>query len=136
VSGRSLENYTPEERGKLLDWIDQAEDILAAKKAELRSIIEADPEAVTGWKLKDGRKIRKVTNTGAAWSAIENSFGLTLDEFLSFCEVSPAKLEEFVYDDIKASGNKETRKQVKESVEAALGDLVEVKQAQQSLVKI
>lgn len=132
----SLDVLTPKERGELLDWMDWATGVMSEKKAAIKAMIEADPASVEGWMLKDGRRLRTVTNAGAALTAIQASFGLTLDEFLSSCAVSTSKLEEFVYQDIKANGHKETRKQVKENVEVALGDLVEVKAAEKSLVKI
>jgi hypothetical protein len=134
ASGASLELMTPKERGELLDLIVWGEDKLAAKKAVLRSLLEADSSAVEGWSLKSGKNRRTISNTNAAFESLKEFF--TEQEFLALCEITPAKLESFVYDFLKDSQiGKPTRDKAKEIVAKSLGDLVETKQNKASLAK-
>lgn len=126
----SLESLSTGQRGHLLDQIIWAEDILAAKKAELRSMLESDPAAVEGWMLKPGKNRRTISNVNAAYDAFKGQ--MTLQEFIALCQLSPAKIEEFLYQQDKKN---HTRKEVEARVAIALGDLVETKPDKPSLSK-
>lgn len=127
----SLESLSAGQRGHLLDQIVWAEDILAAKKAGLRSMLESDPDSVSGWMLKPGKNRRTISNVNAAYDAFKGQ--MTLQEFIALCQLSPAKIEEFLYQQDKKN---HTRKEVEAGVETTLGDLVETKQDRDSLAKI
>lgn len=92
---------------RVLDSIETAETALKAIKASYRALIEHEPDAVPGWYLKAGNKVREITDIKGAYE-IANSVDVTFDEFLRCVELKVGMLEAQVANDAGLSGKRAT----------------------------
>jgi Protein of unknown function (DUF2800) len=77
---------------QLLDAIKLAQDWLDAIWKRYKTIVAEQPDAIPGWYLKDGRKVRKIADLSKAL-AIAEGF-MTREEFFKAANVSVTALEE------------------------------------------
>jgi hypothetical protein len=87
---------TGEQGSRFLDSVKAAETILEALKKAYREILLADPDALPGWYMKQGKKVRQITDVLAAWDIACPNMGL--EAFMRTLSVSVTALE-------KAYGN-------------------------------
>lgn len=103
-----------------------AEQVLGARidaiRDRARDLLAADPEAVPGWELRNGRTTRSVPNTGAAFEQLAAVGLIDAGAMLSATKVSVPALEKAA---AKHAGI--TQKDAKHRVADALGDLLETK---------
>ena len=130
LESRQLSQYTPDERGLMLDWIVQAESVLERKKAELRGMIESDPESVTGWKLQPGNEVREIVHKGPLFFAFKESLGMDMNTFMRACKVSLTELKRIHKERSILKG-----KEAEAQFDALLEPFVEIKQNRPSLKK-
>jgi hypothetical protein len=87
---------------------------------------------IPGWRIKDGNKQRALTGLSMAFARCQE-LNISADEFVGCCEASLPDLEKLAEEKSKAAGG--TKKAGKESLLAALADLIEVKPGQPKLVE-
>ena len=118
----------------LLELAAVAEKALAKRivaiKARARELIEANPNAIDGWELKDGRTTRTVGEAGPAFEALANAGLIDAKGMLAATKVSLPTLEKQVaqFAELKS-------KDAKAQVADVLGDQIETKTGTQMLAK-
>jgi hypothetical protein len=80
-----------------------ARPIIERLLARYKELLEADPDALPGYHLKDGKQVREIPDILGAWEVAKTVDGFELDQFLSATKISVTKLE-------KALGNVISRK--------------------------
>jgi Protein of unknown function (DUF2800) len=106
---------------------------LEQRYEEAKKILGAIPEAIPGWTLKDGNKVRRVTDLPAAWVALQGM--ITAKEFSDACTVALGTLEEAYWRKKQASGNAITQKEATAAINVALHGIIELKQNAPSVTK-
>jgi Protein of unknown function (DUF2800) len=82
-----------EKGSRLLDSIMTAESVLKALKGAYKRELEFASDCLPGWRLKNGKQVRQITDIEAAMElAVQDGF--TLKEFLSCAELSIGRLEQ------------------------------------------
>lgn len=88
-----VSRWTPEQRGSFMNKYGIAHDWLEACRDEMKKVLAADPNGVTGWGLKDGANnvsIIKPETIFARFSAL----GGTQEQFMKVINVVKGRLEE------------------------------------------
>lgn len=99
---RSLDSYTPDERGQMLQWIEYAEDLLDARKKELHRMVKEQPGSVTGYTIKPGNEVRKLEDSAQLYHALKAAVemygsqrAVFINDFLKICKVGVGDAEKF-----------------------------------------
>ena len=80
---------------RMLASIEQAQTFLRALKASYKALITASPDAVPGWYLKEGKRVREIENIAKAYE-IARELGVSLAEFISAAKLSLGALSDIV----------------------------------------
>jgi uncharacterized protein DUF2800 len=110
------------EGARILDNVNTAVKVLYALKSAYKGIIEADSEAVPGWRLRPGKKIRQIVPDQAFWATINHS-GFRDIVMTSCVEVSVSKLE-----DLLAGKEHPSPKAKRELFDQIFGSFVTIRQ--------
>ena len=78
------------EGARMLASIEQAQTFLRALKASYKALLTHEPDAVPGWYLKEGKKIRAITDIAKAFELAHDQ--MSLSEFLGATELQITKL--------------------------------------------
>jgi hypothetical protein len=92
----SARDWTPAQRGLFLEREKEARDWLEARKAEIRAMLEATPEAVPGYRLRPGRTLETITDAQEVFKRFGGLWGGTVDAFLKCIKVGKTALKEEV----------------------------------------
>jgi uncharacterized protein DUF2800 len=84
------------EGARVLDSVETAETVLKALKASYKALIETDPNAVPGWYMKEGNKVREIGDVLGALKIAETTIGLIPEELLGCTKLNVGALEELV----------------------------------------
>lgn len=121
--------WSPEERsifltraGVIEKWIDNC-------KLELKKMLKADPESIPGYELKPGAMKGMIINPQAVFDNF-SKVGGTLDSFLKCVSVTKSALEVEVRTVTKAKGKK-----LEDAVNAVIGENIQKKQNEPSIVR-
>ena len=98
-------------------------------KQHAKALLEADPDCVPGWRLKEGANKRSITDPQSAFRLLADV--LSPGEFAGACSVAIGKLETAYR---KATGLK--AKEAKQAFEKALGEQITVKQTAPQLERV
>lgn len=93
---RSARDWTPAQRVIFLEREKDARDWLEARKAEIRALLEAAPEAVPGYCVRPGRSIETITDPREVMQRFCGQWGGTLEAFLKCIKVGKTALKEEV----------------------------------------
>jgi hypothetical protein len=80
-----------EQGARFLDSVKTAETILEALKAAYREILLADPHALPGWYMKEGKRVREISNVLKAWDVAAPH--MSLEAFMAATKLSVTALE-------------------------------------------
>jgi hypothetical protein len=80
-----------EQGSRFLDSVKTAETILEALKKAYRQILLADPQALPGWYMRQGKKVRQITDVLAAWDIAAPY--MSLEAFMGATKLSVTELE-------------------------------------------
>ena len=80
-----------EQGSRFLDSVKTAETILEALKKAYREILIRDPQALPGWYMKEGKKVREISDVLKAWE-LASEF-MSLEQFIAATKVSVKELE-------------------------------------------
>jgi Protein of unknown function (DUF2800) len=81
-----------EKGSRMLDNIRTAEPLLAALKSAYKRELERDPDCLPGWRLRPGKKVRKISRVASAFEYVAAA-GLGTSEFFQATELHVSKLE-------------------------------------------
>jgi hypothetical protein len=121
--------WSPAERTVFLDRAGVIEKWIDNCKMELKKMLKADPEAVPGYELKPGATKGTIINPQAVFDNF-SKVGGTLDQFMKCVSVTKSALEVEVRTVTKAKGKK-----LEDAVDAIIGENVQKKQNEPSIVK-
>ena len=76
---------------RFLDSVKTAETVLAALKSAYRQILLESPDAVPGWYMKEGKKVRQIGGVLATWELASQY--MPLSQFLAASHVSVIELQ-------------------------------------------
>jgi len=120
----------PARFAQLLDYIGVAKKMIPAIEAKPRAALEANPDAIEGYTLKNGVRRRDVKDIEGAFNALKADGLIDEVSFMGACKVSLTSLEGKVRD---AKGM--SKSAAKESIARSLGDLVNESEGQPRLQK-
>lgn len=96
-----LEDMSPSDRAGVMSKLKEAKDKTVAaydsRAAEARELLQKDTAAITGWKVKSGRSISRVSSTSKAF-AVARKAGVSTEEFLKSCSVTTGRYKKLVGD--------------------------------------
>jgi len=78
---------------QVLDWITAAEPILRALKERYKVLLQSDPDSIPNWYIKDGKKVREITDIRAAYETSAQA-GISLEDFLASTALKITALQE------------------------------------------
>ena len=79
-----------EKGSRIIDNIKTSKTILAALEERYKEILASEPDSIPGWRLKEGKKVRQITDVGQAKALSPLNDG----DFWSCCELSIGWLQE------------------------------------------
>jgi hypothetical protein len=120
----------PARFAQLLDYIGVAKKMIPTIEAKAREALEANPDAIEGYMLKDGVRRREVEDVEDAFNALKADGLIDEVSFMSACRVSLTSLA-FAVHVIKGM----SKSAAKESIARSLGDLVNESEGQPRLHK-
>jgi hypothetical protein len=85
----------PEAIAAFLDRIPLVESVVEAVKAKAKRMLEADPNAIPGWRLKPGTEREKITDIGTVFSRFTEAGG-NQEQFTSAVSITKSALTETV----------------------------------------
>ena len=88
----------------LLENMELAETALKALRKSYKAILLEDPAAIPGWYMKEGKKVRQISDIQKAYEIASQSADLPLEEFLKSVTVNITALEALVNDVTKFKG--------------------------------
>ena len=121
--------WSPAERAVFLDRAGVIEKWIDNCKLELKKMLRADPEAIPGYELKPGAMKGMIINPQAVFDNF-SKVGGTLDSFLKCVSVTKSALEVEVRTVTKAKGKK-----LEDAVDAVIGENIQKKQNEPSIVR-
>src|SRR2546425_436647 len=122
-------------------WSAEQWDLFLTRRRELTKFLEdryedakrikaANPDALPGWELRQGKQRRVIDDIISAWKALESEFDAA--EFSVACKLSASALETILWQ--KHAGMM-SQASAKWTVNRLLGNLITLKQDKPSLVK-
>ena len=121
--------WSPAERAVFLDRAGVIEKWIDNCKLELKKMLRADPESIPGYELKPGAMKGMIINPQAVFDNF-SKVGGTLDSFLKCVSVTKSALEVEVRTVTKAKGKK-----LEDAVDAVIGENIQKKQNEPSIVR-
>jgi hypothetical protein len=118
-----------EEMPQMLAACDVAESIIFKVRELAFNALEGDPRSIDGWKIKDGRKTRKIADCSKLREAVEGSGLLGESDFKRLTFGLP-DIEKLI---AEAAGIKKV--EAKTRLAEVAGELIETKQAKSSLAR-
>jgi Protein of unknown function (DUF2800) len=118
-----------EKGAAILENIKTARGILKALEEQYKAILGQDPEAIPGWRLKDGKKVREILDPGKAFARAKQ-FWFSDQDFWDCCDVAIGRLEAKLGEVAKVSRGLDRK------FNEAFGELVTYKQYGPELDKI
>ena len=94
----------PEAIAAFLDRIPLVESVVEAVKAKAKRMLEADPNAIPGWRLKPGTEREKITDIGTVFSRFTDAGG-TQEQFTQAVSITKSALTETVRSVTGLKGN-------------------------------
>jgi hypothetical protein len=85
----------PEAIAAFLDRIPLVESVVEAVEAKAKRMLEADPNAIPGWRLKPGSEREKITDIGTVFARFTEAGG-TQEQFTSAVSITKSALTETV----------------------------------------
>ena len=80
-----------EQGARILESVKTAETVLAALKNAYRQILLESPDAIPGWYMKEGKRVRQIGGVLATWELASQY--MALSQFLTATEVSVTELQ-------------------------------------------
>lgn len=121
--------WTPEQRAIFCERKSAAQKWLDDCEAELKKLMESDPDAVPGYHLKPGSIMEPVNNPQELWNRFSAAGG-TLEQFMGCVGITKGKLEEAVRTVTKSKG-----KALSSKVDAMLDGITDSKRKAPSIAK-
>ena len=121
--------WTPAERTVFLDRAGVIEKWIDNCKLELKKMLKADPEAIPGYELKPGAMKGTIINPQTVFDNF-SKVGGTLDAFMKCVSVTKSALDVEVRTVTKAKGKK-----LEDAVDAIIGENIQKKQNEPSIVR-
>lgn len=122
----TLAPQTGEELARILPKLDVAEKVIREIRRIAKEILEHDPSAIEGYRLREGAERRSIRDALLAYQRMSQL--LTPEQFASCCNVQVARLEEIVRE-----LRDETAARAREIVDETLGDAIERRPNDRSL---
>ena len=101
-----LKDMSPSDRAGVMAKLKEAKEKSVAaydsRVEEARPLLQEDAAAITGWRVKSGRTISKVSNTAKAF-AVAREAGVSTEEFLKSCSVTTGRFRKLVGDKASVS---------------------------------
>jgi Protein of unknown function (DUF2800) len=119
-----------EKGAAILENIKTAKDILKALEENYKARLALEPDAIPGWRLKEGKKMRVISEPQKAFSSAKK-YWFSDEDFWACCDVVIGRLEEKLGIVARVKGQKLTSE-----FNAAFGELVTYKQYGPELEKI
>jgi len=133
VDKKTVQSLVPKLTGDQLSYIRErkavVEWVLEAVDEQIRMRLELNPEAVPGWKLKEGNTRREVTDIMVAYDKLKDH--ITAREFSDCCRVNLGSIETAF-----RSTTGSTVAQAKQAVTERLSSVIEEKQNRPSIVRV
>jgi hypothetical protein len=123
-----LADMSPEDRAKLLDIASVSKTVQERLWDAARALLEQDPAAIAGWKLKPSGNIREIEDHLTAYGRMLNANIVDPPHFLKACKLQIGKLTDAVRDYTGWP-----KKQAEEEIKKAVGDLIAEKPKAASL---
>ena len=111
---------------ELLPKIEIAESVIREVKRQAKVLLEREPEAINGFRLKPGSERRTVVDTQEAYSRLSDV--ISPERFAACCSLQIGKLE-VAYREATGSSARSAREQL----DAILGDALQRKQSEASI---
>lgn len=121
---------SPERMAAFLEIAPAAEAVIEAVRSKARRMIEADPNAVPGWRLKPGSERETITDPTTVYNRA-SAAGVNSEAFMACVSIAKGKLKDAVK---SATGDK--GKALDARMESILAGCTETKQAAPSLAKV
>lgn len=128
---KPLAERHPDELGNMLGWISFAEKAIEKRKSEIKALLFADPNSVTGWRMAPGNERRVVPNNAELFFALKDEIHLEMGEFLAACKVTLGTLSKIHKEKTRTKGKAQT-----EAFDALIAPHVKLVQNAPSLEKI
>lgn len=124
-----MSDWTPEQRATVADHIPRLRKLLDDSEDYLKGLLKADPEAVPGFHLKDGKFREHITDPQELFNRFLALDG-NLEQFMQCVKITKGGLEDQVRAVTKLKG-----KELKSQLDTLLAGITEKKQDQPSLAK-
>lgn len=125
-----VSEWTPAQRTAFLDvekgcreWIDEV-------KAQMKPILEKDPDAAPGYALRDGKTLETIVDAQKVFSRFIEAGG-TAEQFMPAVKILKDKLKQAVRDSVGSKG-----KELELQIRLLLEGCVESKKCEPSIVKV
>ena len=124
-----MSNMEPPDRANILASLKEAKEKAVAaydsRAEEARTLLAEDSTSITGWKIRSGRSISRVSSTEKAF-AVAREAGVSTEDFLKSCSVTTGRFKKLVGDRGAVSDM---------LMNPAYGDVISITQSKPSLLK-
>ena len=120
----------PTRFAELLDYVGVAKKLIPEIEKKAREILDNDPYSIPGYKIAEGRKRRKITDSQEAFNRLREDKLISQEDFLKAVKVSVPQIESGV---CATTGKKKS--EAYKAVADSLEDLIETTTDQPRLVK-
>ena len=120
----------PTRFAELLDYVGVAKKLIPEIEKKAREILDNDPYSIPGYKIAEGRKRRKITDSQEAFNRLREDKLISQEDFLKAVKVSVPQIENGV---VATTGKKKS--EAYKAVADSLEDLIETTTDQPRLVK-
>ena len=125
-----LELSDPTRFSELLDCVGVAKKLIPEIEKKARETLDKDPHSIPGYKIAEGRKRRKITDSQEAFNRLREDKLISQEDFLKAVKVSVPQIEKGV---CATTGKKKS--EAYQAVADSLEDLIETTVDQPRLVK-
>jgi len=120
----------PTRFAELLDYVGVAKKLIPEIEKKARETLDNDPYSIPGYKIAEGRKRRKITDSQEAFNRLREDKLISQEDFLKAVKVSVPQIESGV---VATTGKKKS--EAYKAVADSLEDLIETTTDQPRLVK-
>lgn len=131
VAEIKIDSLTGQELGLFLKTFETAQYIIDRGRGRAKELLAQDPQAIPGWKLKEGNTRREIKDAQEAFKLLARNNLIAADDFVSCCKVKIGEVEKKV-----ASVSGMTKKETKEKINQLLAPVMETAQNQPSLEEV
>ena len=91
---------------QMLDVVETAEGVIKAVKSRAKELLEKDPAALPGWRLRPGARKTKINDPQILFGRLFQNHSIGPDAFVKICDVNKTKLRQLLKDstDYKGKG--------------------------------